>query len=369
MALAKITPFWLRSTSTTVSNAHTSITSGHKYAMVLTTKDAMTIRYIDWYILSKPVSDNNSTIRIETVNASTGTPTGTLWAANTEAVSPVTAIGINTATLTADATFAAGDRFAVVRTAVDGAAQFNPMRWVAIRSSTPTNVDGPLYMLDTGGGYGSFAHHAFAGGFRDASGVPIQHPDCLYIEGSSLNFGTLRSSWVGARISYPVPIRICGAALNITSEAANNSGDITVRVYDSSTAPGGTPYAERTYPKQASTWQPSSPLRNIQFTPIELAVGDWIDVVASYTDVPGAGNQRVYGANITGLTVWRGDLWRGFPTTVEVYDNSGSWATNEAMEPDVSIMVSGFDDGAGGGGGTPNLTRLLQRLSGASLNG
>lgn len=84
-----------------------------KDSVVLQATRAGSLRKIHFIVVSV-ATDATLDIRVETID-STGNPTGTLWATNTNVTHSTHAAGTWYAvTLTADATFARGDKFAVV---------------------------------------------------------------------------------------------------------------------------------------------------------------------------------------------------------------------------------------------------------------
>jgi hypothetical protein len=91
--------------------------AGEKVAIICKASAAKSIRKVHFRTATVTAGDTVD-VRIETVDATTGAPTGTLWAANTN-VAHVVANGDGdkwntTAALTADATMAVGDVFAIV---------------------------------------------------------------------------------------------------------------------------------------------------------------------------------------------------------------------------------------------------------------
>ncbi|MFN7019899.1 MAG: hypothetical protein ACK4WH_01050 [Phycisphaerales bacterium] len=90
-------------------------------------------------------------VRIETVDKTTGRPTGTLWATNTNATLTVSATGAWSVTLTADAAVTAGDEFAVVVSATTVGGTQNATFQIAHASAW--SVQFPYALSDTGAGW------------------------------------------------------------------------------------------------------------------------------------------------------------------------------------------------------------------------
>lgn len=87
-------------------------TASEKAGAVIQSPFAGTIDQVGFYV-SAFTSNSTVDVRIETVDGS-GMPTGTLWATNTNGAKTVNATGWYDTTLTAGATVAKGDTFAVV---------------------------------------------------------------------------------------------------------------------------------------------------------------------------------------------------------------------------------------------------------------
>jgi hypothetical protein len=88
--------------------------AGEYSAFIFRAKEAMTISHVGWRpgaVSGSPTVD----VRIETVDAATGLPSGTLWAANTNIVTAgiASAASFRAEALTASASIAAGEYFAV----------------------------------------------------------------------------------------------------------------------------------------------------------------------------------------------------------------------------------------------------------------
>lgn len=92
---------------------HTTISAAGNYtAMILKARKAITIADVAFMVQTLTTNPSTVDVRIETVSA--GLPSGTLWAANTNIVSGnIVATGWQTLTLTAPATIAQGDVFAI----------------------------------------------------------------------------------------------------------------------------------------------------------------------------------------------------------------------------------------------------------------
>lgn len=91
--------------------------AGHYAAIIINPPKAGTISTISGY---SGLNSGSVDVRVETVDASNGRPTGTLWAANTNASVTISATGFFTATLTAGAVVAETDKLAIVFTWVSG---------------------------------------------------------------------------------------------------------------------------------------------------------------------------------------------------------------------------------------------------------
>lgn len=115
--------------TTALSNSILTIDAASEVAGAVFRVKAGNIRYIHWRTLTVTTGGaNNVDVRLETVDAANGRPTGTLWAANTNASVDVADANDNTwfrTQLTADATVAVGDVVAAL--VVNPAASFGNM--------------------------------------------------------------------------------------------------------------------------------------------------------------------------------------------------------------------------------------------------
>ena len=101
-----------------ISNNSTTLDAdGEKAAYILQTKAALTLRKVGFYVSAWTQCTNGLTVRVETVDAATGDPSGTLWNSPTNTTYQdiaVGAVGYYEVTLAADAVIAAGTVFAIV---------------------------------------------------------------------------------------------------------------------------------------------------------------------------------------------------------------------------------------------------------------
>lgn len=96
----------------TLANGTSIDAAGEYQALIFRADEAMTISHVA-FRASQAVGSPTIEVRIETVDATTGLPTGTLWGTNTNIVSGTLTAAWQTVALTASASIAAGDVLAV----------------------------------------------------------------------------------------------------------------------------------------------------------------------------------------------------------------------------------------------------------------
>lgn len=187
-------------------------------------------------------------IRIETVDATDGLPTGTLWATNTNVTVSVLATDDNvvkSGVLTADATVALGDIIAIRLKGVSGAVGTIPIRYLS--SFSPSSCMFPYLMQDTANGSGKTGLATQNSG---GAQIVVEYSDgtvaaCpenfawLGGSGGGLNFPTFNNSSNPDEIGIKIdPLgfgyRIVGFWAVIDQ---NTAADFDVRVYDDTSAP------------------------------------------------------------------------------------------------------------------------------------
>jgi len=285
--------------------------------------------------------------RVETVNATTGNPSGTLATTNANLSANVSSTGWNEFALTASHTVAAGDILAIVfaaGTGTDitvtsarrhGSGGMTGFPYVAdqidsVWTKNPMHIEKKLTQL--------------AVGFSDGSWMNIFGilPATAFADSSIISSGAAE---VGLEFQIPFAATLSGIALSIKRDF-----DIAVHVGSSSYLPGDTGAT------RLSTIALDKDIRNgtahvySRFrlsTPVDLSANTTYRVVidsttantvkAKYMDFNAAANVECFGAN----TTWK-----------HILDNTaGGWTTTTTRLPLMSLAISKVDDGAGGAGG------------------
>lgn len=279
--------------------------------------------------------------RVETISATTGLPTGTLFGTNTSGTVATTATGWYESTLTAAAAVTMADRLALV---------------VSQPSSSAGNCAiGDCPGMFTGADYHGFpfggnyvASWAAVGrrpiiyaGYDDGTWgyCPFNMPITSITPTSSLNSSTTPDE-VGNRFTLPVPARIVGVRALINP--AGDGRDFTITLYDSSSSV----LAQRTYDSgqyraAASYWS-------------DFFFSSAVDASAAMHRIalkPTTTSNNQYGYFDVSNTAHLSAIQSGANTYHTQRTDGGAWTDTNTRVALMIPLVSGFDNGAGGGGG------------------
>lgn len=196
-----------------------------KRALDPVTGNPITITKVCFYVLNS--SGGSFDIRLETVNATTGHPTGTLWALNTNKVQSLP-VGWQTTTLDAAADVPVGEYLAIVIVRQSGSADFATINPSACAQEFPysdnyistiwTKLQNcPVCAL----GYSDGSYEVVQGAW------PIQA-----VNNVSFNSTTSPFNQRGLRFKVPFPTRAVGAWV-----WADIDGDANLRLYDNVAVP------------------------------------------------------------------------------------------------------------------------------------
>lgn len=274
-------------------------------------------------------------VRLETVDAATGMPTGTLWGANTNVSDAPSSTGWRVCTLTADAAVTKGDVLALV---VSQPAVSPGNINVGYLSSNGTGF--PYTALYTGswaksgvnqGGMGAVEYDD--GSFKQTTGlVPWK-------TNTTLNFSSASSpNYRGLRFSLPVAFRLRGFWIYFRT---TTSSVVTVKLYDSD---GATVLCSVALDTDQSSGTGILP-RLVEFSSdIDLLPNTYYRLVA----VPDAVSTDVFENTVhaAGLMDAYGIGRTGHLTTATNPTVEGSWTQDLVTCPMMGLLFSAFDDAA-----------------------
>lgn len=279
-----------------------------KLAFILQAPKAFNLRKIHFRIGTDVTTDAAISVRVETIDAGY-VPTGTLWATNTSASSPTTHV-INTSysvTLTADATLALGDKFAIVF-ARDGAGTIDLHITRGINSNNMFSSTFPYSTAYNGTTWtrDDYAPHIM---LEDDAGnfVPC---------GNVYNSGALQSSNLlafangdtnnenGNRFVMPFTGRCIGAAVHVSVTAT--ASDYELSLYDSTAAPSS---ALRTITKDDNTGKLTGAAWNMFYwSPLWLKSGDVHQLAVYALDASNVSMERIIMASNAHFIHWPGGV-------------------------------------------------------------
>jgi hypothetical protein len=322
---------YLATTTTGVVSSAALVASG-KIGFVFQAPKTGTIDRVLWQsgtASGAPTVD----VRLETVG--TGSPSGTLFATNTNIVTGT--VASNTAyesTLTAGASVTQGDFLSLVWAYNSGTSI-----QIALGNSprNPTELNFP--QISTAGTYSIIAARAAYAALRysDSSYVPISPGGVAY--GVLSTIAAYTTGEKGIRFRFAHPIRISGFWSTNDPDV-----DITYSLYADATAPGGTAIRSVTIATNRFI-QKSPALSQYSFSSsVTLSANTWYRLVGSPSGSPGT--------RFVINTVPSASYAAAVATDHMLTESSGgSWVNTETILPQIGVVADGFDDGIGGGGG------------------
>lgn len=201
--------------------------AGEYDGVVFVAREDMTISEIGWRCNAASGASVDCEIRVETVDATTGLPTGTLWATNTNANSPAP-IAANTwylTSLTADATVTKGQAVAIIwkyKSATSfvisrsGTGYYYGLPYRVSNTGTPAKAGGTVQSLAIGSSTTSFYY------------IPEFYP----LSSASLQSkSTSNADAHGVEFQLPFACRAIGATYY---NQATGPGGFSVGIYDGS---------------------------------------------------------------------------------------------------------------------------------------
>lgn len=279
-------------------------------------------------------------VRLETVG--TGSPSGTLFGANTNIVTGT--VASNTAyesTLTAGATVTQGDFLSLVWAHDSGTS-------IQIALASPvTPMQLNLPQINTAGTYsiisGRLSYAALR--YSDATYSPIAPGGVAYGVGSTISAYTTGEK--GVRFRLPYAVRISGFWSNNDPDV-----DVTYSLYADATAPGGTAIRSLTVGTDRFI-QKNAAVSQYNFSSaVTLAANTWYRLVGSPAGSPGTR----FNINTVPAAAYASAVATDHMLTES---SGGAWVDTAAILPQIGVIIDGLDDGAGGGGGGLILPRAM----------
>jgi hypothetical protein len=226
--------------STELSSTHVLDAANEVLAVVFQASAAGDIDRVKMYISAIGGTGGTYDVRIETVDATTGEPTGTLFGTNTNLSAAYTTTGIKTVTLTAAATVAAGDNFAVVIKAVtaDGT---NKATFVC--GIGPCDARHPYFLTGTTAAYvkSLLLPSVITPLYDDDTTVAGTFPLAGDIDNESWDSTSTSNQDRGNAFTFPMAVRVMG--FRLCGGPVEDGANFTVSVYNSA----GTAQQTRTY--------------------------------------------------------------------------------------------------------------------------
>lgn len=290
--------------------------------------------------------------RIETVSATDGTPTGTLWATNTNVLKSVADTDDNTwiqsGNFTANASVNKGDKIAIAfRRPTSGTFVGN----LRILGSNWFLANFPYGLVKTGASWtkGATTHSpTVAVKYSDGTWEPLLGSWPIYqVNPISFNNASAEDE-VGNVFNLPFPYRICGAWLWADCEATNS---FTLALYDDAATPttgqaletvtmdsdqSAVPTSAYPYVAYFSGTRevPANTVRRLMIRP-ETATNMAIYDVATFSSTFMALME-------SGTSIYK---------SAREKDTPGAWNNSVNSRVLCGLIIDGLDDGAGGGGG------------------
>lgn len=310
--------------------------SGEKVAVVASATAAKSIRTIHFRTGTVTTGDTLD-CRVETVdNAANGDPTGTLWATNTNGSCVVASSDDNvwkSATLTADATLAIGDVFAIVIVNGGGGGNLNI---AGFADSAPLFPYGDHF---TSAWAKVGAPPLIVAEYSDGSFEPIYG---IADSGGPITTTTYNSGSTTNRrgnifqLAFPSRAKGCWAWVDA-------DGDFTVKVYDSA----GTSVLATT--ATINNFQRLSNAGRIAFYPFLASVSLSAGTNYRIAVVPGTvTNLSTYEFDVPAAGML--DMFPGGQSCHASVFTSSAWVETTTRRGYLGLFLDGFDDGASAGG-------------------
>lgn len=301
----------------------------------------------------------NVDVRVETVDVATGQParpSGTLWAANTNAVITIGASNTwQTATLTAAASLSLGSLFAINIVYSSGTANFLINRCAANAAGTGS---WPMCLQDTGAGTWTQLASNLCMIIEFSSGGVMYVPGVSPVDsGSGIGGFNSGSSPDEYALQFRVPFKCRAIGMYFVSSNIASSANFTASLWPASSTVDGDALAQVALADQ-------SVINTTQEGPMYLFFGSAVTLLPGTTYYVGvraddATNSIDFYQQVApgGIT----NAMRGFPIPTDgntfrasrtwTAGSAGAWTNATTTLPLMGLIIDQLDDGAGGGGG------------------
>lgn len=329
---------WLTAAPTAVTTEATLDAAGEYLAFVFIAKEAMTISHIGFKtgaVAGSPTID----VRVETVDATTGIPTGTLWAANTNIVTgALSATTFALHALTASASVNEGDAVAILLQFATGTSaviqRTNSIEEAWSKPYSVTNVTGSAVksvIVNT-------KIMAIGSGATTFYNVPGCHP----IPTISANAFSNSVAGDARGLRFKVPFK-CRAAGIISSHAVH--GDFTAGLYDDS----GTELSSSATTQDSDVSSETTGRKLVYLdNKVTLSPDTWYRAILTPTE---ATTISMYTADLPSAD-YRSATPYGVNAHYTTFTTAGGWVdTATSQQPFLQLLLDQLDDGAGAAGG------------------
>ena len=329
--------------------------AGAKFAFVFICPPGGLVVHTVKFQVPVKTTNGNCDVRVETVSATDGNPTGTLAATNTNATAAISATGLQTVTLTADATLSAGTFYAIVFARSTGDYQIGAFQTSNQSSGINSGQLSPYTRYNSGGGYASRTNAdswawtpicALLDASSNTQLVPGFAPISAVAKTAFNNTSATRER--GASLIPRVPMRVIG--WYVVGQLFNGDCDVVLATTDGTarlTFTGdkdwgsayvtGTSYGVFQRGYFSSTYDlAAGTTYYLTLKPSSATDANLLDV--TIIDTSDAGGFAGFAAGTDCKLVTR--------------DSGGTYTISSTQRPfSLGLIVSHLDDGAGGGGG------------------
>jgi hypothetical protein len=314
------------------TNVGTLDAAGEYTAFLFTARQAMTISHVGVYagVSGSPTAD----VRIETVDMTTGVPSGTLWDTDTNIVTGTLVSGNNLVALTASATIAIGDQVAV-KVAYNSGTSLNLSY---SNSMVGTSSNSPYLVTYTGGAAAKQAVPSklvmslgsSTTAFYSVDGlIPAVPANMVWDSGDS-------PVTRGLRFQLPFAARVCGLALF----CGNDDGAFDYALYDDA----GATLETASFDPDFRIDTTSGMIECIFDAPVSLDADTWYR--AAVTATTSGTDTRMYTLTLPSLNYRTAVAWG---ENAHYATFAGSWTdTATAVIPLVCLLIDQIDNGGGG---------------------
>ena len=287
-------------------------------------------------------------VRVETVDATTGLPTGTLWAANTNGSQVIGSGDDQTAfavTLTSGASVTKGDLFAIV--IVNPAGAPGNMQITGTDASVRPGVNFPYSLLYTTSYAKSTVNLSIGFEYNDGSFAPSPY-NHFYTTISSTSYNnTTNPNHRGLYFQLTVPCRVIGF---YTPYDIDNVADILL-VDDSWDGTDGDALALYSLDPDIRRLATAGSWVGLFDAPVTLAANTIYRLIMKPTS---ASNIVEYRAVVSDVDMWaQTSAPAAFQlTTANDPNDATDWTQTTTERPFIGLVIDQFDDGANVGGGS-----------------